>query len=211
MKINLKIDLHSTALFFCFTTGGCLFLFGKCGIINVFFAFLSGILTLIVFHFVLIPLCLKTKPARVILAVLCAGTFLYTFIKYTDFTKATLLLYTPRAAIALIFVAAAAGITVSRDRTIKKFCLLTGIVSIVFSLIIFGAAALNFEVTNISCLPSFELKEVFRTYIIMFFPVFIPAIYKKPDLLSAGFGVTVSFILLFIFSLFTVCTFGTAK
>lgn len=208
MKTKVNIDLHNIALYFCFTLGGCLFLFGHCGILNMFVSYIVGLISFVLFYyFCRLPFC-KTAAGKYLLTVFCVITKLFIFIEYLKFTTKRILLYTPNAAIVLLFLAVITVFCFSKEMAIKKFSLLFSFVGMFLCLFIIIAALSNFEFSNAECMPNLELKEILRNYFIIFFPLFIPSVNSDKSLASGIIGITAASVIIIAFSTLTVCTFG---
>ena len=203
-----NLDIKDTALYFCYTLGGCLFLFGKCGILNMLISFVAGIIS-----FFLLSLFCKTKFSenkafKLLMVSLCAFVVAYTFMEFAKFTTARILITTPRFAIVILFAGIISVFSAAKEKAVYKFCLLFMIVGSILCMVVILASLANFEATNLDCLPGFEFKEIARNYLIIFLPCFIPGIKASHSVKSGVLGISLAAAIIIIFSLLTVCTFG---
>lgn len=171
-------------------------------------AFVPGFVTLaLLMLFCRASIC-KSPLFRFMISGVCIAVFIFTFVKFTDFTLDRVLLHTPRAAVALFFAAVVGCFLFAKTRAIEKFCLLALVVSLVFCAVIMLAAANNFEFSNADCLPGADMKEILHNFFIIFFPAFIPALDGRRSIPSALAGFSLAAAVFIGFSLFTVFNFG---
>ncbi len=208
MSVKSNISIHYSFLYFCFTLGGCLFLFGKCGLINAVISLIIGVLSFIIFYYTISKCSLISKVARFLISFVAISTLVFTFCEFAKFTSFEILIYTPRFLIISLFVFIITVFSMSKEKAILKFCLVFGAIMIVFCLSVFIAGLSNFSLDNFECLPGVSLKEIIRNYLIIFFPAALPLINRKDSLKSGVVGIGVAGIIFVLFSTFTVCTFG---
>ena len=208
MSTKSNIDLNIFSLYFCCTLGGCLFLFGKCGLLNALISFIAGIISFILCYGILNSKIKDTKVFQFLLVIVTVLTLVYTFCEFAKFTAKQILIFTPHFAIIFLFVLIIAVFTRSKKQAFLKFSLLSAFIILVFCLIIFIAGLSNFSPHNSKCLPAISLKEILRNYFIIFFPSVIPAANVKNSRFSGILGLLAAGIIFILFSTFTIFTFG---
>lgn len=174
----------------------------------MFISFLLGTLSFCAFYYLSKTRIADTALYKLTVAAVCVFVTAYTFIEFAKFTVKRILFFTPRFAIALLFAGIIAVFCFASEKALIKFCLLFSLIAVLFCSLIILASSFNFEFSNFDCLPGVDVREITKNYLIIFMPLFIPSVKRKPSFLSGLYGIGAASFLIIVFSLLTVCTFG---